>query len=70
MVIVMNMDTGRHIEDEFGAFEEQVLNAEWQPALQLGLQAGLQASVRSTPPRTLPAPDADAFLRSVYLSQE
>jgi len=66
MVIVMNMDTGRHIEDEFGAFEEEVLNAEWQPTLQLGLQA----SVRSTPPSALPAPDADAFLRSVYLSQE
>ncbi len=66
MVIVMNTDMGRHIEDEFGAFEEQVLNAEWQPALQLGLQV----SVRSTAPRTMPAPDAEAFLRSVYLSQE
>lgn len=66
MVIVMNTDTGRHIEDEFGAFEEQVLNAEWQPTLQLDLQV----SVRSIESRAMPATDADAFLRSIYLSQE
>ncbi len=66
MVIVMNTDTGRHIEDEFGAFEEEVLNAEWQPTLQLDLQV----PAPSMAPRTMPASDADAFLRSVYLSQE
>ena len=66
MVIVMNTDTGRHIEDEFGAFEEEVLNAEWQPAL----QPDLQVSVRGSEPRAMPAMDADSFLRSIYLSQE
>ncbi|MBI3524964.1 MAG: hypothetical protein HY066_10700 [Betaproteobacteria bacterium] len=68
MVIVMSMDTGRRIEDEFGAFEEQVLNAEWQPAPQTGLQTALQTPVRH--PERHAMPDADAFLRSVYLCQE
>ena len=41
MLKVMDMSTGKLIEDEFGAFEDEVLNAEWTPAspeLQLGLQ--------------------------------
>ena len=41
MLMVMEMSTGKLIEDEFGAFEDEVLNAEWTPAspeLQLGLQ--------------------------------
>ena len=41
MLKVMDMSTGKLIEDEFGAFEDEVLGAEWTPAspeLQLGLQ--------------------------------
>ena len=41
MLMVMDMNTGKLIEDEFGAFEDEVLNAGWMsasPELQLGLQ--------------------------------
>jgi len=71
MVIVMDMEKGKRIEDEFGAFREEVLNAQWlpQPALQLGLQPAQQVHEPAAA-RTHPALDADAFLRSVYLSQE
>jgi hypothetical protein len=71
MVIVM--DTGRRFEDEFGAFEEEVLNAQWlpnplpQPALQLGMQE-LRELRSAAAPR--PVPDVDAFLRTMYLVQE
>ena len=66
MVIIMDM--GKRIEDEFGAFEAEVLNAQWlpQPALQLGLQELRPAAV-SRPAQDL---DAEAFLRTIYLSQE
>ena len=33
MLVVMEMATGKIIEDEFGSFEDEVLNAEWQPPL-------------------------------------
>jgi hypothetical protein len=66
MLKVMDMSTGKIFEEEFGSFDDQVLNAEWlpQPALELGLQPvarhdGSQSVL-----------DADAFLRSIYISQE
>lgn len=68
MVIVMDMNTGRRIEDEFGAFEAEVLNAEWlpQPVLALGLSQAVPAAA----PLPAASLDVDAFLRNVYLSQE
>ena len=66
MVIVMDMEKGRRIEDEFGAFEAEVLNAQWLPQPTPGLQ--LVHPVAAS--RSKPALDADAFLRNVYLSQE
>ena len=66
MLMVMEMSTGKLIEDEFGAFEDEVLNAEWTPAspeLQLGLQ---EVQHRTT---TAMDVDADAFLAAMYLSQ-
>ena len=68
MVIVMDMISGRHIEDEFGDFETEVLNAGWLP--QPMLQLGLREAVATAAPRANPNLDTDAFLRSVYLSQE
>jgi len=64
MVIIMDM--GRRIEDEFGAFEEEVLNAQWlpQPALQLAMHVAVPAA------SARPVQDVDAFLRTIYLSQE
>ena len=67
MNIIMDMDSGKYIGDEFGAFEEEVLNAQWlpqQPELQLGLQEAVPAV---HPARVV---DAEVFLRNVYLIQE
>ena len=67
MIVVMEMTTGKIIEDEFGRFEDEVLNAEWlppHPELQLGLREAVSASA--------PAADIDAddYLARVYRSQE
>lgn len=71
MVIIMDMEVGRHIEDEFGAFEEEVLNAQWLPQpLQNMLQPGLQKAEPDVRSRATAGMDADAFLRNMYLSQE
>lgn len=67
MIVVMNMSTGKIIEDEFGRFEDEVLNAGWlppQPELQLGLQ-----EVHRTG-STLSGIDAAAYLDRIYRSQE
>lgn len=66
MLMVMDMSTGKLIEDEFGAFEDQVLNAEWTPAspeLQLGLQEVQQRASTARPV------DAEAFLAAMYRNQ-
>ncbi len=66
MLLVMDMDTGNLIEDEFGAFEDEVLNAEWMPAspeLQLGLQ---EVQHRATTAKEV---DAEAFLAAMYRNQ-
>lgn len=66
MLKVMNMTTGKIIEDEFGSFEDEVLGAGWLPPvpeLQLGLeQAGADAKSESDF-------DADAFLSKIYRNQ-
>ncbi|MDD5177134.1 MAG: hypothetical protein PHQ05_12005 [Sterolibacterium sp.] len=69
MVIIMDMDTGRYITGEFGAFEEEVLNAQWLPQ-PLTPQLGLQQESSSRGSSAAMAVDTDAFLRTVYLSQE
>jgi len=69
MVIIMNSATGRHIEDEFGAFEEEVLNAQWLPQ-PLQLEPGLQKAASGSISRTATGLDADAFLRNIYANQE
>mgnify|MGYP003382543607 CR=1 FL=1 len=66
MLMVMEMNTGKLIEDEFGAFEDEVLNAEWTPSspeLQLGLQ---EVQHRATTAKTV---DAEAFLAAMYRNQ-
>ena len=66
MLKVMDMTTGKIIEDEFGSFEDEVLDAGWLPPvpeLQLGLQeVRHEASGDSEV-------DADAFLSKVYRNQ-
>lgn len=69
MVIIMDTESGQYVEDEFGAFEEEVLNAQWLPNQYQPLpecQLGLQEVV----PSKTAAVDTEAFLRNVYLSQE
>jgi hypothetical protein len=67
MKMVMEMGTGKLIEDEFGAFQDEVLNAEWTPAspeLQLGLQ---EVQHRASTSQEV---DADAFLALMYRNQQ
>lgn len=67
MIVVMEMSTGKIIENEFDGFEDEVLNAEWLPP-QPGLQLGLQ-EVHHTDP-AVPEEEAEAFLQQVYRSQQ
>jgi hypothetical protein len=65
----MDMTTGtieERLAPEFGGFEEEVLNAEWQrPELQLGLQPVVHRRDRS------PAEgEIESFLFAIYNSQE
>ena len=69
MVIVMNMDTGKYIAGEFGAFEEEVMNAQWLPQ-PLTPQLGMQQVAPEQQARHEESIDVEAFLRTVYLSQE
>lgn len=66
MLRIMDMSTGKIVEDEFGSFEDEVLNAGWLPP-EPGLQAGLQeVSVAATPTE---GRDAESFLHDIYLNQ-
>lgn len=65
MIVVMDMTTGKIIEDEFGRFEDEVLNAEWLPPLP-ELQLGLQ-EVQATPAHAVAD---DALLDRMYRNQE
>jgi len=66
MIRMMDMSTGKIIEDEFGRFEDEVMNAEWTPP-RPELQLGLEEHARATPSKDL---DADNYLQRVYRSQE
>ena len=67
--MVIDMESGKKIDDDFGAFREEVLYAQWLPPLapELGLQ---QLQAAAVPPAAEPGLDAEAFLRTVYLNQE
>lgn len=69
-MIIMDMNSGKIIEDEFGAFEDEVLNAKWQSQPWPELRAGLQEAAPSSGKQAQAVKDAEAFLRNVYLSQE
>lgn len=68
MLVVMEMSSGKIIEDEFGSFEDEVLNAGGLPPVpevQLGLQE-VQFSRRSNTSEI----DPETFLSRLYASQE
>lgn len=67
--MVIDMDSGKRIDDDFGAFGEEVLNAQWLPpmAIALHLEQSRPAAPVAATQRSL---DAEAFLRNVYLNQE
>lgn len=68
MVKVIEMSTGKVIEDEFGAFEDEVLNAEWMP-VHSELEPGVQ-EVLSRAAVAGDEVDADAFLAMMYRCQQ
>ena len=67
MRMVIDMSTGKIIEDEFGAFEDEVLNAEWTPPSP-DLQPGLQQVHSHAASKS--EIDADAFLAAMYRNQQ
>lgn len=74
MVIVMDMTTGKiekpeeedKAAEEFGPFVDEVLNAGWLPQP----EARLAAHVEHADKPAVAMPDAEAFLRNLYLNQE
>ena len=67
--MVIDMESGKRIDDDFGAYGEEVLNAQWLPPMLAGLRLEqVQTAVASRP--TERSLDAEAFLRNVYLNQE
>lgn len=74
MMIIMDMESGRYQGDDFGLFEEEVLNAQWLPQQsclqpQPALQLVLHETNRIDLAHSSRVVDAEAFLRNVYLSQ-
>ena len=66
MIVVMDMSSGKIYEDEFGRYEDEVLNAGWlppQPELQLELQGAVSAAGND---REI---DPEAYLASIYRAQ-
>ncbi len=68
MVTIMDMETGRLLEDEFGPFEDEVLGANWLPRPEVA--AELQPVEASRRTARVPVGDVEDFLRNMYLSQE
>lgn len=66
MLMVMDMTTGKIIEDEFGSFEDEVLGAGWLPPVP-ELQFGVQ-EVRHEASSDSEL-DAETFLSKVYRNQ-
>jgi hypothetical protein len=60
------MGAGRIIEDEFGSFEDEVLNAGWLPPREDVCPVNLGEHHSSA----TPVDDPDAFIHRIYLSQE
>ena len=67
--MVIDMESGKSMDDDFGAFREEVLYAQWLPPLapELCLQELKVATIARASEQSL---DAEAFLRTVYLNQE
>ena len=65
--VVTDMSMGKIIEDEFGAYEDEVLNAEWtppSPELPSGTHEPVRHSIATVDV------DADDFLAAMYRSQQ
>jgi hypothetical protein len=68
MITYTDMSTGKKVVDLREEYGEEVLLSNWLPQPELGL--GLQEAVPARAERREPPQDAEAFLRTVYLSQE
>lgn len=68
MLMVIDMNTGKKVVEPGEEYGEEVLLSNWLPQPELGL--GLQEAVPAKAGRHEPPQDAEAFMRTVYLSQE
>lgn len=68
MVIVMDMYTGKGIEEPEDIYGDEVLNANWLPGPEV--QLGLQPVVAEAEHHPVASEDVDAFLSAVYRFQE
>lgn len=68
MVIVMDMDSGKRIEEPEERYGEEVLNANWLPSPEV--QLGLQESHGDAERHAVATQDVEAFLSAVYRYQE
>lgn len=68
MVIVMDMNSGKRIEEPEERYGDEVLNANWLPSPEV--QLGLQHSQAETERRAVATQDVEAFLSAVYRYQE
>lgn len=68
MVIVMDMHTGKRIEEPEDIYGDEVLNANWLPGPEVEL--GLQPVVAEEGHASVATEDVDAFLAAVYRFQE
>lgn len=66
MIIVMEMSSGKRQDELEEVYGEEVLLSNWLPRPEPGL--GLQQAVQAH--HDAPPEDAEAFLRTIYLSQE
>lgn len=71
MITVMDMDTGKILEAWFGAFEDEVLNAEWQPARPElpRLEPALAVHEFTTGPNRIVDLDPEGYLGQFYRCQ-
>lgn len=71
MVVIMEMSTGKIIEEPVVEYDDEVLNASWlpHPAVQAGLQTVAEAETIRSHKAYVPE-DPDRFLRDLYRLQE
>lgn len=68
MIVHADMSSGKYVVELREEYGEEVLLSNWLPQPEPGL--ALQEAVATAPAGRQPEPDVEAFLRTIYLSQE